>query len=270
MGTVPVYFCWHCYGQTDNPGGPCPHCGQPVAPPPRTDYTDRLLWALNHPLPETRLTAARVLGRRRATRAAEPLRELALSADDPYLAATALESLVRVQGVITVRPVLELLATHGAAPVRRLAKRLLHLSNIQLEAPASSGWRSSRPGLHRGPAAADRASGAGPSSDANPYRGVLALSGCRAHPRWTSHPVCGLAVAVTTVVRLSARLPATGLAASVPTFRRRSGRDWRGRRKTAATTTTVAYEKWTTVEGPTANRGARPPTVPADTVGRPT
>jgi HEAT repeat protein len=136
VSTGPVYFCWHCYGQTDTADGPCPHCGLPVAPPTHTDYTDRLLWALRHPLPETRLIAARTLGRRQATRAAGSLRELALADDDPYLAATALEALVRLQGAAALRPVLETLATQGPAPVRRLAVHLLREANERVGGPA--------------------------------------------------------------------------------------------------------------------------------------
>lgn len=125
MSTGPVYFCWHCYEQVASADGSCPHCGLAIAPPRHADYTDRLLWALHHPLPETRLTAARVLGRRVATRAAPALNALALTDDDPYLAATALEALVRIRGAAAVRPVLESLAAQGAAPVRHLAEHLL-------------------------------------------------------------------------------------------------------------------------------------------------
>lgn len=129
MGTGPVYFCWHCYGQADSADGPCPHCGRPVAPPEHTDYTTRLIWALHHPLPETRRTAARVLGRRPAAHAAPALRALALNSEDPYLAAAALEALVCIQGTTALHPVLKTLVEEGAAPARRLAEQLLREAN---------------------------------------------------------------------------------------------------------------------------------------------
>lgn len=121
----PVYFCWHCYARVPAAQGPCPQCGLGVAPPPDTDYTSRLIWALHHPLPDTRITAARVLGARREPRGASTLQAIALASDDPYLVATALDALVRIRGIDAVRPVLEVLSEEGAAPARRLARRLL-------------------------------------------------------------------------------------------------------------------------------------------------
>lgn len=126
MATGPVYFCWSCYGQVQRAAGRCPHCGAQIAPPPRADYAERLIWALRHPLAEVRLNAAEVLGRRRESRAAPALRELVLAEHtDPYLAAAALDALVRIQGIDASSDVLQRAAEDGAAPLRRLAQQLL-------------------------------------------------------------------------------------------------------------------------------------------------
>ncbi|MFK0110851.1 DUF5994 family protein [Streptomyces sp. NPDC091217] len=66
----------------------------------------------------------------------EPLRELALTADDPSPAATALEALVRVQGVSTVRPAPDLLTAHSAAPAQHLAEHLLAEAREEAHEPA--------------------------------------------------------------------------------------------------------------------------------------
>lgn len=92
--------------------------------PPGTTYVDQLLWALEHPLPERRLVAARVLGQRGEPRAATPLRSLVTNSD-PYLAATALHALAQICGVDQIRDVLREQQRSGPAPVRAAARAAL-------------------------------------------------------------------------------------------------------------------------------------------------
>lgn len=117
------YYCWRCYGKNPRQSGSCAHCTGEIAAPEGTPFDDRLLWALDHPLPERRLTAAQALGRRGVTRARHRLREL-VSAADPYLAATALEALVAIDGAAEHRALLAELRRVGAPRVRAAAERL--------------------------------------------------------------------------------------------------------------------------------------------------
>jgi len=119
-----THFCWHCYAQNERPDGLCARCGEEIAEPADTTFDDRLLWALRHPIPERRMVAVRALARRRAGRAREPLHELATRADDPYLAAAALEALVELDGIEPHRALVAGLARQGPAPVRRVASVL--------------------------------------------------------------------------------------------------------------------------------------------------
>lgn len=57
-----TYYCWSCYRPAQVASGPCERCGGPSEAPPDADYADLLVWALDHPLAERRLLAARVLG----------------------------------------------------------------------------------------------------------------------------------------------------------------------------------------------------------------
>lgn len=128
-----THFCYRCYGENDRPTGPCSRCGQPIEPPPGTGYGQLLVWALDHPLPDVAMRAAAILGKRGERDAARPLRRLALSAADPFLAAQALRSLVAIEGADALLDVLERLAYAGPAPVRRAAQdallaRLAHSS----------------------------------------------------------------------------------------------------------------------------------------------
>jgi hypothetical protein len=80
---MPTFYCWHCYGEVAARQQVCPRCGLSAEAPEGTDYTERLIWALHHPLPDRRLLAAQTLGPRGDTAAIAPLREL--TADpDPY------------------------------------------------------------------------------------------------------------------------------------------------------------------------------------------
>jgi HEAT repeat protein len=118
-----THYCWHCYGKNRRAAGACEHCGHEIAAPAGTSFDERLLWALAHPLAERRMTAVRALGKRRIEAAREPLRKL-VSDPDPYLAAAALEALVRIDGPERHRALLEELRTNGPPAVRAVARRL--------------------------------------------------------------------------------------------------------------------------------------------------
>lgn len=120
----PTYYCWSCYAAVAAAAGPCPHCGGMIEPPPGTDYTDRLLWALDHPLVERRMVAIQVLAARRETRALDRLTRLARSHQDPYLAAAALAAVVSIAGEPASSELLAELAEHAPAPVRRTVRQL--------------------------------------------------------------------------------------------------------------------------------------------------
>ena len=117
-----TWFCFHCYGRNPRPTGRCQQCGDPIEPPHQLSYDERLIWALDHPLPGTAIIAARVLGFRRTAAAAEPLRRAVAAQRDPYLAAEALRALVAVEGIQATRPLLRQLAAEGPLLLRRVAR----------------------------------------------------------------------------------------------------------------------------------------------------
>lgn len=120
-----MYWCFHCYGINNQPSGPCVVCGQPIEEPPGLSYRDRLVWTLGHPDADRAIVAAQLLGRIGDKSVAPALRRVVTESPDVFLAAEALQSLVTLLGPEELAPMLEVLAEEGAAPVRRVARRLL-------------------------------------------------------------------------------------------------------------------------------------------------
>lgn len=119
-------YCWQCYGKQppeSDSSAPCPRCGQSPQEPPGTGYSDRLLWALSHPLVERRIIAAGALADRGEPRAIAPLQDMAHD-DDPYLAAAAVRALAQYPPEIS-EPTLRDVAARGPAPARRAAEQAL-------------------------------------------------------------------------------------------------------------------------------------------------
>jgi hypothetical protein len=127
--TSATHYCRSCYSPGDQPIGRCRRCGGRIEAPPETNYADRLVWALEHPLAERRMVAAQMLGRRREARATDRLYRLARSRHDPYLAATALRALMSITGRPACAQLLAELAQCGPAPVRQTVRALLERPN---------------------------------------------------------------------------------------------------------------------------------------------
>jgi hypothetical protein len=122
MAASTAWYCFHCYATNPRASGPCAKCDDEIEPPPELSYDERLIWALDHPLADTAITAARLLGARRTAAAAGPLRRVVAAQRDPYLAAHALRALVAVEGFRATRPLLRELAAQGPMLLRRVAR----------------------------------------------------------------------------------------------------------------------------------------------------
>ena len=119
-----VWYCWRCYAkQPVERVDRCLQCGGLPQAPPGATFSDKLLWALGHPLVERRVIAARALGERVEPRALQPLR--AMAADpDPYLATAAVRALAHYSHD-EVMGCLQAVAQDGPAPARRAARCVL-------------------------------------------------------------------------------------------------------------------------------------------------
>ncbi|MEW5762370.1 MAG: HEAT repeat domain-containing protein [Bacillota bacterium] len=58
-----VRYCPVCYGENPEEASTCGRCGASLTACSGEDYLAKLIWALGHPEPETRVRAAMLLGR---------------------------------------------------------------------------------------------------------------------------------------------------------------------------------------------------------------
>lgn len=68
-----TYFCVSCWKIIAGDAKICPFCGCDLTAASARSYPERLIGALRHPVPETRLLAAEILGELRYRPAMEPL-----------------------------------------------------------------------------------------------------------------------------------------------------------------------------------------------------
>lgn len=120
-----MYWCFHCYGLNAAESGPCVHCGRPIEAPASISYDERLIWTLGHPDGVRALIAARTLGEHRVRGAGPALRSVIATGADPFLAAEALRSLIKIDGAEAIRGLLEELSGSEPFMVAEVAKRAL-------------------------------------------------------------------------------------------------------------------------------------------------
>lgn len=123
-----TYYCPHCWHTLDGEVAVCPYCGYDLSAFESLPYTQKLIYALHHPIPERRVIAAQVLGElgaREALPAFEALLdELQGEQYDYYLLRAVLEATARIPD--PRRVVLLRRATHHPADlIARLAQDLL-------------------------------------------------------------------------------------------------------------------------------------------------
>jgi hypothetical protein len=116
---VTTWFCLECFEEVDAGAVRCRSCGSATSTRDRT-YEEMLVRALSHRLPDRRILAAEILGRRRSQAATERLAALALDPADPYVQASAAAALAAIQ---PDHPVVRHLAGNGPVLVRDAISR---------------------------------------------------------------------------------------------------------------------------------------------------
>jgi HEAT repeat protein len=118
------YFCPACWREIP-PGIPtCEECGADLIAEDARPFTDKLVHALRHPIPETAARAAWILGERCEEGALDDLLRVLEETDDRYLAEAAAEALGKI-GNARATGSLRRAEKTGAVRVRRAAREAL-------------------------------------------------------------------------------------------------------------------------------------------------
>jgi len=111
-----IAFCTHCWKEMDAEHNRCPHCGANLDMDKRS-YQEKLVGALDHPLPAARVRICWLIGENRVGAAVPALMQMAGNDPDLYVQRAALEAL----GVLRDRRAVPLLVKISDGKNRFLA-----------------------------------------------------------------------------------------------------------------------------------------------------
>lgn len=118
-----IVFCTHCWHPCDSSDPICPNCKADLALDPRP-YEEKLVSALEHPLPEARVRACWLIGFNSVNEAAGKLVVMADRDADLFVRRAAVQTLGKLHSQDAV-PLLERLADHEDRWMRAEARKSL-------------------------------------------------------------------------------------------------------------------------------------------------
>lgn len=125
MNPAMTYFCPVCWKEMPAETTVCPSCGADLLTFSSQPMEDKLLAALNHPVPENRRLAIQVLGETKSERAVPALKAMLESEEDIYVLIDALKALAAIRTSQSLG-LIQKAASHRFGPVRHLAAKLLN------------------------------------------------------------------------------------------------------------------------------------------------
>jgi HEAT repeat protein len=92
-----THFCPNCWKEIPRTSECCPYCNADLTTLDGASFQEKLIRALRHPEPETRMRAVEILGELKSPEARTPLRELLKLADDPFLIGGIIKALAAIE-----------------------------------------------------------------------------------------------------------------------------------------------------------------------------
>jgi len=124
-----TFYCTNCWAEVRESATICPRCGDDIATrQARADYVDKLIAALHHPIPETAVRAACILGERRERKAVPALMQTVCESENLFLVDAAVEALGKI-GDPQALETLHEAARHASARLRRTVGQALQQLN---------------------------------------------------------------------------------------------------------------------------------------------
>lgn len=119
-----IVFCTECWHETDSSQPTCPCCGADFAVNQRS-YEEKLISALDHPLPEARVRACWLIGLNNIQSAAGKLIALAENDEDLFVRRAAVQALGKIHAESAV-PLLKSLVGQDDHWMEIEARKSLH------------------------------------------------------------------------------------------------------------------------------------------------
>lgn len=121
---MPTFFCPNCWNTLVESAAECPHCRFNLSEAAQRSYEERLIAALRHRVPEYRVTAAQILGRRGCAAALPEFRRILETEHDLCLLKTVLRALEDIEEPLSAE-LIQAATRHPSRPVAKLAASLL-------------------------------------------------------------------------------------------------------------------------------------------------
>lgn len=118
-----IVFCTHCWKETTSDRKTCPYCGNNLELDSRS-FESKLVSALDHPLPETRIRICWLIGRNHIDMAAKKLMVMSQSDPDMFVRRAAVEGLSHLSSP-EIGQFLECLLAENNAWLRRSVEEAL-------------------------------------------------------------------------------------------------------------------------------------------------
>ncbi len=120
-----TFYCPNCWREVSESATICSHCHTNISERiSQTDYTGKLIAALQHKEPMTPVRAAWILGQRREQEAVPALTKIVRKAKDAFLVESAVEALGKIGGS-TASDAIRAAAHHSSLRVRVKARDVL-------------------------------------------------------------------------------------------------------------------------------------------------
>ena len=124
-----IFFCPHCWNEIREETEICPFCGTHISKESEKSFKDKLISALNHPEPKTRMRAVNILGKLGDRKAVPALTERLEREKDAFV----LSEIIMALGMMNDNSLIDALSNYNSNDypivVRNAAKKVITLQS---------------------------------------------------------------------------------------------------------------------------------------------
>ncbi len=91
-----IFYCTNCWSEIDKDAVLCKNCGANQIELEQTDYSEKLIRALKHPEPETRIRAAEIIAGLNLKKALPIMLSILKNEKDPFISSALVKSILKL------------------------------------------------------------------------------------------------------------------------------------------------------------------------------